>query len=157
MVFKRRLDAGPDAVWRLLTDPGAGFWPPGRLAIDPRVGGRIAIDFGDCDDGDGDAARWQEGRIVRFDAPRVFSYGSGGSETRWELKPLSPSRCLLLFEPPELPFLPIVTGWHATLDSLDRVAGGGERFDDEAFSAREGELAPHYRNMPGVLLTPDTV
>ena len=156
MVYRRRLDAPPERIWRLLVDPAAGFWHPERFEIDPRVGGRIAIDFGPCDDGS-EPPVWSEARISRFDPPRVFSYGGARNETRWELSDRPPSKCLLVFEPPEPPLLTIVTGWHATLDSLERVAAGGERFDDDAFAARERELAPHYRHLPGVILTPDTV
>ena len=69
MVFERCCEASPERVWRAITDPNGGFWRLGGMCIDPRVGGEVAIDFGDCDGEDG----WAIAQITAYEPPCQFA------------------------------------------------------------------------------------
>ena len=148
MVFQRRYAASPERVWRAITDPNGGFWPPGGMRIDPRPGGEVAIDFGDCDGEDG----WAIAEITAYERPRHFAYRANpdAPQTRWSLQPAG-AGTLLTFRPAEPPLLVIVTGWHATLDNLARALAGQPLLSDAEFAAREAEVAGRYRSLPGVV------
>ena len=162
MVFQRRYAASPERVWRAITNPTGGFWGPGRLRIDPRVGGELAIDFGDCDGGSG----WAVAQITAYEPQRFFAYRAlpGAPQTSWALQPvraqpaglrpvgMSPAgdQTLLTFRPAEQPLLVIATGWHATLDNLARALAGQPLLSDAEFAALEAQVAPHYRSLPGI-------
>ena len=148
MVFLRRYAASPERVWRTVTDPNGGFWRPGRMRIDPRVGGEVAIDFGDCDGEDG----WAIAQVTTYEPQRLFAYRAapGAPQTQWSLQPAG-DHTLLTFRPAEQPLLVIVTGWHATLDNLARALAGQPLLSDAEFAAREAEVAGRYRSLPGVI------
>lgn len=118
------------------------------MHIDPRVGGEVAIDFGNCDGEDG----WAVAQVTAFEPPCQFAYRAslGVPETRWSLQPHG-DHTLLTFRPAEQPLLVIVTGWHATLDNLARALSGRPRLSDAEFAAREAEVAGRYRSLPGVV------
>lgn len=148
MVFQRRYEVSPERVWQAITDPNGGFWRPDRMHIDPRVGGEVAIDFGDCDGEDG----WAVAQITAYEPPRLFAYRAtpDTSEARWSLQP-DGHHTLLTFRPAEPPLLVIVTGWHATLDNLARALNGQPRLSDAEFAAREADVAGRYRSLPGLV------
>ena len=147
MVFQRRYEVSPERVWNAIIDPNGGFWPSGGMRIDPRVGGEVAIDFGNCDGEDG----WAIAHITAYEPPRLFAYRAtpDAPETRWSLQP-DGRHTLLTFRPAEPPLLVIMTGWHATLDNLARALSGQPRLTDAEFAAREAEVAGCYRDLPGI-------
>lgn len=146
MVFQRRYEVSPERVWQAITDPNGGFWRPDRMHIDPRVGGEVAIDFGDCDGEDG----WAVAQITAYEPPRLFAYRArpDSPETRWSLRP-DGHHTSLTFRPAEPPLLVIVTGWHATLDNLTRALAGQPLLSNAEFAAREEVVAQRYRGMLG--------
>lgn len=148
MVFQRRYGTSPERVWRAITDPNGGFWRPDGMHIDSRVGGEVAIDFGNCDGEDG----WAVAQITAYEPPRLFAYRAtpDAPEARWSLKP-GRDGTLLTFRPAEPPLLVIVTGWHATLDNLARALNGQPRLSDAEFAAREVDVAGRYRSLPGLV------
>ena len=148
MVFQRRYEVSPERVWRAITDPQGGFWRPGGMRIDPRVGGEVAIDFGDCDGENG----WAVARITAHKPHRLLAYRATpeAPQTRWTLEPEG-DRTLLTFRPAEQPLLAIVTGWHATLDNLARALAGQPLLSATEFAAREAEVAGCYRSLPGLM------
>ena len=148
MVFQRRYEVSPERVWRVITDPNGGFWRPDGMRIDPRIGGAVAIDFGNCDGEDG----WAVAQITAYEPPRLFAYRArpDSPETRWSLRP-DGHHTSLTFRPAEPPLLVIVTGWHATLDNLTRALSGQPPLSDAEFAARESEVAGRYRGLPGVV------
>ena len=148
MVFERCYRRSLERVWRAITDPNGGFWRPGGMRIDPRVGGEVAIDFGNCDGEDG----WAVAQITAYEPLRLLAYRAApdAPETRWLLQP-DGYHTLLTFRPAEPPLLVIVTGWHATLDNLARALAGQPLLSDAEFAAREAEVAGRYRGLPGVV------
>ena len=148
MIFQRRYAASPERVWQAITNPNGGFWRPGGMRIDPRLGGEVAIDFGDCDGEDG----WAVAQITAYEPQRLFAYRAapGAPQTQWSLQPQG-QHTLLTFRPAEQPLLVIVTGWHATLDNLARALAGEPLLSDAEFAAREAEVAGCYRSLPGVV------
>ena len=70
--FERHLAHPVERVWRAVTDPAAGFWQPCQMTIDPRVGGAITIDFGECDV----ISEPSSGEISAWDPPRLLEYWS---------------------------------------------------------------------------------
>ena len=148
MVFERRFAASTARVWQAITDPQGGFWRPGGMRIDPRIGGEVAIDFGSCDGEDG----WAVAEITAYEKPCQFAYRASpeAPETRWSLQTVA-SGSLLTFRPAEPPLLVIVTGWHATLDNLARAVSGQLLLSDTEFAALEAEVVPRYRKLLGVI------
>ena len=148
MVFQRRYEVSLERVWNAITDPNGGFWRPGGMRIDPRVGGEVAIDFGNCDGEDG----WAVAEITAYEPQRLFAYRAapGALQTRWSLQPDGDST-LLTFRPGEQPLLVIATGWHATLDNLARALAGRRLLSDAEFAAREAEAAGRYGSLPGII------
>ena len=146
MVFQRRYGTSPERVWRAITDPNGGFWRPDGMHIDSRVGGEVAIDFGNCDGEDG----WAVAQITAYEPPRLFAYRAtpDAPEARWSLQP-DGHHTLLTFRPAEPPLLVIVTGWHATLDNLTRALAGQPLLSNAEFAALEEAVAQRYRGMLG--------
>lgn len=92
LVFRRRLEHPPEAVWRALTEPSElATWYMTRATIDPREGG--SVDFVS-----GPSRLRVTGRILTWDPPRVFEHEwkvaprgelPSGEDAiiRWELHP----------------------------------------------------------------------
>ncbi len=91
LIFRRRLDSPPEAVWKALTDPAElSSWYMTKAAIDGREGG--TIDFVS-----GPSRLHVTGRILTWDPPRVLEHEwkvaprdelPSGEEAmiRWELR-----------------------------------------------------------------------
>lgn len=137
--FERRYDAPPEEVWAALTEPDRLRQWLTQATVDPRLGGRVAFDFGD----DGTC----DGTITVWDPPAVLEYGwsfpsEGDSVVRWELAAdgggtrlrLVHSRLAAAAGPG------YGAGWHAHLDGLaGHLAGTTVDWD-----ARYAELRPDY-------------
>jgi uncharacterized protein YndB with AHSA1/START domain len=127
--FERLYDYGPDELWTALTDPVqlAGWLAPVTV-LEQRIGGRVAVDFGE--------GGVVEGEIVALEPGRVLEYtwrftGEDHSVVRFELVPRGEGTLLVL----EHRLLGreqgagYGAGWHAYLDRLaDRAVDWDRRF-----------------------------
>jgi uncharacterized protein YndB with AHSA1/START domain len=136
--FERVYDARPEELWGALTVPEQLRRWLAPAVLEPRVGGRIVLNFSKDE--------VVTGTILEFDPPRVFEYswheGRDDSVVRFELRPENGATRLVL-EHRELPAGTVVqfgAGWHAHLDMLGAGFGGGE----VDFWARYRELRPAY-------------
>jgi uncharacterized protein YndB with AHSA1/START domain len=147
--FERMLEATPEEVWEALTDPELlGRWLA-TAAVDLRVGGEIALRFGEDGSMEG-------GRILVLDPPRSLEYvwtftGEPDSVVRFELTPAGPGRTLLvldhrLLSPGTAPGYG--AGWHAHLDALEATLTGSETGD---WFARYEALRPEYEEQAAAL------
>jgi uncharacterized protein YndB with AHSA1/START domain len=126
LVFRRRLQHPPEAVWRAITEPKElRRWFMTKATIDARAGGSV-------DGVSGPAQFHWTGRILTWNPPRIFEYEwnvaprtelphGEQSVVRWELTPTDDDGTLLvlthrrLTKPTALGFAP---GTHAFLDRL---------------------------------------
>ncbi|WP_249044751.1 SRPBCC family protein [Crossiella equi] len=131
--FERHLKHSPRKVWRAVTDPAhLKHWFPAEFQAEQRIGAPIRFVFA------GDAAPPGTGRVLEYDAPRVFAFtwqdanSTDVSVLRFELVP-KPDGCLLVFThalggPGDL----LVTtarhaaGWDGCLDVLEGLLAGHE-------------------------------
>lgn len=117
--YVRRLDTTVEDMWHALTDPArlAEWFTP--TTIEPRLGGRVHVDFG----ADGSSV----GEVVAWDPPRLLEYtwnhrGETGSRVRWEIA-ADGDGVLLTLTHTRMPTMSATgygAGWH---DYLDRLAG----------------------------------
>lgn len=155
-----RLLPGPiERVWAYLTESDKrGQWFAAG-ALEPRVGGRIELQFrhatlSEHDDPPPpkyadmrDGAR-MEGRVTEFDPPRVFAYTWGesamaDSHVRFELSPQG-DRVRLCVVHSRLgsreQMLSVSAGWHTHLDILrDRLSGRAPQGFWRVHTRLEGE------------------
>lgn len=60
------VDASPDRVWQLLTDPAElPRWWPDAAELEPRIGGRVVLNFGPGNVS-GEITRWEPPSALRF-------------------------------------------------------------------------------------------
>jgi uncharacterized protein YndB with AHSA1/START domain len=123
VAFERRLCHPVEAVWAALTDPAelAAWLGPG--IVEPREGGRIAIDTGP--EGQPALRRAMSGRILAWDPPRVLEHewtqpGLDLSVVRYELEPEGSGTILRLTHRRSVTpgAFGDRAGWHAYLDRL---------------------------------------
>jgi uncharacterized protein YndB with AHSA1/START domain len=140
--FERVYDYRQEELWAALTDPEQLRGWLGDADVDLRVGGRIVIRFGDSDE------EIASGTIHELDPPRLLEYdwtflGESDSVLRLELEPRGDGTLLTLDHRRLTPSVAVGygAGWHAHLDRLEALAGGGHVDWDERFA----ELLPSYR------------
>ena len=121
--IERRLNAPPDEVWRMLTDPNQlSCWLHAAVEIDPRPGGAIVLSFQNTETA-------VHGEITRYDAPSTLEYtwqraGEAPSLVRFEVAPdLSGAGAQLRvihsrLNPAEAG--EVGAGWHYHLELLSR-------------------------------------
>jgi|SRR5579862_7022819 uncharacterized protein YndB with AHSA1/START domain len=122
-------------LWRALTDATAvSQWMEYPTQLDPRVGGRIVVDFSPDDGIDGIVTAAVENKLLL--------YTWGDTLVKWEVSE-SGSGCALLFshigvEPERAPGL--AAGWHAFLDHL------GPYLEGKRVRDRFSELETAYQS-----------
>lgn len=139
--FERRYDASPAEVWAALTEPDrlARWLAP--ATIDRQVGGRMRVDFGD-DVVTGAVLRLQPEELLELEWRFP---GEEESVVRFELAP-DGDGTLLMLEHRALGAEQATgygAGWHAHLDRLGDLLGGG---DVRSWEERFAELLPRYRD-----------
>jgi len=155
VVLERTLRADAETVWRFLTEPALlGAWLAGGL-LEPRLGGRVALDFRllDCPGREG-ASGTVAGVVTACDPPRrlAYSWDESGearppaqcSEIAFELSPAAGGGTHLRLvhrraSPKEAAGL--AAGWSVHLDLLGARLDGNPPFD---FMAAYGRVAPQY-------------
>lgn len=139
--FERVLSATVDVVWAMLTtEDGLRRWlAPAQ--VDLRLGGSVAIDFGDGGVVGGEIIDLIPGVALEYHWSFV---GEPDSVVRFELEAIDPGTTKLRLHHRMLPVDQAAgygAGWHAYLDCLEAVAIGREPVDwDERFR----ELLPDY-------------
>jgi len=148
LVFERRYPHPQGAVWDAITSPAQlAQWYMAKATIEPRVGGRVEM-------WTGPSQFHVQGRILRWDPPRVFEHEwhvepraelpQGERATiRWELSPVEGGTLLRLTHQSltkgtALGFAP---GTHVLLERLDAQLAGGKMPD---WMQRYGEVASLY-------------
>lgn len=127
--LERRFAHAPEKVWRAVIEPERlSAWYPGTVSLlEPRVGGRMALDYGDG---------WTTTAVVTaIDPPRLFAFTEssldempreGDGHIRIELRP-DGDGCLMIFSqtfddrPNAAGY---ASGWQGCLDALDAALGG---------------------------------
>lgn len=155
VVLERTLKADTETVWRFLTEPALlGAWLAGGT-FEPRLNGRVELDFRllDCPDREG-ASGQVFGVVTSYDPPRrlAYSWDESGqarppgecSEVAFELSPAEDGGTYLRLvhrraSPREA--CGLATGWHLHLELLDARLSGGPAFD---FMAAYRRLEPEY-------------
>jgi SAM-dependent methyltransferase len=159
--FERRLRHSIERVWAAITEPEELRAWLARAEIEPREGGRIALEWENSVTAD-EAARYgiegvdtsgeaptMQGTITRFDPPRLIEYDTDIHGTlRWELRE-DPAGCVLSFIntlPPvdETGRAQALAGWHIHLDLLDEALAGGQTDWANWPIERWAEIRDHY-------------
>jgi uncharacterized protein YndB with AHSA1/START domain len=140
LLFERRLGAGPERVWRAITDRDQLARWLTDVTIEPRLGGDVLIDFGE--------AGSNPGTVLTWEPPRVLEYswiwaGVHDSVLRFDLRPDGDGTHLRMEH--RALALSVAgdhgSGWHAYLDALaDVVEGRSVGSWDE----REEAARPEY-------------
>jgi uncharacterized protein YndB with AHSA1/START domain len=125
--FERRLAHPIERVWTAITDPDElKHWFPANVEGERKSGGELRFTFEDHD------IEATAGRIVEFEAPRLFAYSWGDSMLRFELSP-DGDGCRLIFTHllgGDEPWGDAVSaprhaaGWDGCLRQLDAWLGG---------------------------------
>ena len=133
----RHLDHGAARVWDMLTNPARlpEWLAPGE--IEPRVGGRAALDFID-------SGTLIDSEVTAFEAPSLLEYSwSGPGEprrpVRWQIDVEGPAACRLSLTLTTLAGEDAgrgAAGWEAHLEMLEAALEGVPiRFPFERFKA----------------------
>ena len=123
--FERYLQHSPQRVWTALTDPAElARWIP-EIRLEPKLGGRYALDFSggnsDCEGGPAVI----EGKISEFEPDKILACGS----MRWELR-AEGQGCVLRFtdilnydQPLDKETIEqsVLEGWSEYLDRLENA------------------------------------
>jgi uncharacterized protein YndB with AHSA1/START domain len=147
--FERRYDAAPEAVWDALVEPEQLRGWLAEARVEPRVGGRVELEFGDS------PGERTVGTIRVFDPPRVLEYdwsyeGEPDSVVRFELRPEGEGTTLVLHHRQlSTEAAPgYGAGWHAHLDLLaEQIAGSASADWVERYQA----LRPGYDDQAAAL------
>jgi uncharacterized protein YndB with AHSA1/START domain len=124
--FERRLKKPAPAVWSALVEPGGlKRWLQAEATIDPGPGGRFHLILG------GGASHMQ-GRILRWEPPRVLEYSwpettaGADSVVRFEVFDDPPGSRLVLTHilPRGEELADFASGWHWHLDALEEALEG---------------------------------
>lgn len=142
--FERRLGRPAAAVWSALVEPEAlKRWLQAEATIDPRPGGRFHLVLG------GGSSR-MEGRILRWEPPRVLEYtwpertAGPGSVVRFELfdDPAGSRLVLTHILPDGGDLADFASGWHWHLDALEpALEGEAVAFERPRWAALKGAYA----------------
>lgn len=137
----RRFAHSPETVWRAVIEPQQlSQWYPGKVtALEPRVGGTLALDYGDG---------WVTTAVVTAcEPPRLFAFTEralaempreGDNDIRIELRP-DGDGCLMIFSqtfddrPNAAGY---AAGWQGCFDALETLLGGSPAADGDVSIAR---------------------
>jgi uncharacterized protein YndB with AHSA1/START domain len=126
--FTRRLDHGPEAVWRALTEPEQlAAWFPTTIDGERAAGADLEFRFEQVE------MPPMTGKMLAFEPPSLLELSWGGDRVRFELTPEGDGTRLVFTATMEE--LGKATrdgaGWHQCLDSLERgLADAPARPDD---------------------------
>lgn len=141
--FERRFDATVEELWNAIVDPDQLRGWLAETVLEPRVGGRFEIRFGD-EPGErawGTVRALEPHRVLELD----WEYeGEPPSVVRFELRPEDDGATLVLDHRllADAAAVGYAAGWHAHLDALaDQIA----RRPAAAWDDRFRELLPDYR------------
>ena len=97
------LPATRDRIWALWTTAeGLTAWLGVRAEVEPRVGGRFSIEFGDLAAPSAAVEALKHGSVLSIDAPRMLVLGFAGTALEVELTPRPPSGSRLSVSHPGL-------------------------------------------------------
>jgi uncharacterized protein YndB with AHSA1/START domain len=125
--FERRLAHPPDAVWRMVTDPGElRHWFPCEVELELRLGGAMRFTFS--------PDYVLDGEVLELDAPRRFAFTWGEDRLHFTLDPDGDHTTLtllhVLYAEGEDAGAKTAAGWHVCLDVLERrIAGEDTQVD----------------------------
>ena len=146
--LERRLNATPEEIWPLLTEPEEVALWLAELAIEPRVGGSYDLAFENT-------GTVSTGRITAFEPPTLLEYRWREGEAveslvRFELHPVAGATDLLLTHTllrGDSVLSEYAAGWHHHLELLvARLAGRAADWDWSRFNDL---LAGYGVNTPG--------
>ncbi len=144
LLLERDYPVPIEAVWKALVEPASLEKWLAKVTHDGRVGGSFDIDFGDAKAG---------GRILTYDPPNAlaFEWGEGGepSVVRFDLEPSERGTRLRLTHSHQSAKMAAGTapGWHAHLDVLGVVLGGGEFDLENDYSSLYQGAKPLYAGL----------
>lgn len=148
--ISRDLRAPIERVWKALTesDQISQWWHPG--VIEPREGGRFALDMGaDCEPG----APSLDGIIKVFRPPHIFEYTWNESDketviVRFELLALASetTRVTIISHADKKDLLVVSVGWHEIIDRL-RTFIATDAFAPAANDQQLASLAERYQSL----------
>lgn len=139
LVFTRRLDHPPEAIWQALTDPDElAAWFPAAIEGGWEPGATLTFTFQDPDEAaealEAEEAPVLHGEVITCEPPRRLEYTWDTDTLRFDLEPDGQATVLRL----TVTFEEIgkaardAAGWHACLDLLAaRLVGGPPDFDPE--------------------------
>ncbi len=143
--FERELAHPIETVWHAITTPGElDEWFPTTVSGEVVAGGALRFEHRHAD------LPHMHGKVIDFDPPRLFAFTWGGDHLRFDLEPLGAEQRTLL----RLTVLLDVqdkaardaSGWHVTLDGLERhLAGGSAPASGEATDAWRGLYEEYQR------------
>jgi uncharacterized protein YndB with AHSA1/START domain len=147
LLFERRVAAPPERVWSALTERDELARWLTDITIEPRLGGRVVIDWGE--------AGSNTGTVLAWEPPRVLAYswiwaGVHDSVLRFDLRPDGDGTHLRLEHRALSPSVAgdHGSGWHAYLDALADVVEGRPV---GSWDEREVALRPHYERRAAAL------
>ncbi|MBV8684693.1 MAG: SRPBCC domain-containing protein [Caulobacteraceae bacterium] len=139
--FERLLARPPEAVWNALVTPETmSRWLQARVEIEPRVGGKLKIQFAPADHA-------MVSEVLAFDPPRRLEYtwpeshAGGDSVVRFDLEPHEGGSRLVLTHVfrKDVDLADFASGWHWHLDALDRaLEGQSVTFDRARWQSLKG-------------------
>lgn len=155
--FERRLQHQAERVWAAVSTPTEmEAWLAFKAELDPRVGGRLSLWFGDSRAESPVLA----GTVTVFDPPTCLEAEmDDGSVLRFEIAPTD-AGCTLVFTDTrpagERARNSVLAGWHLRMDLLEPALVGrpadwlaiDSNRDDHGFVADIAEIYMHYRTKP---------
>jgi uncharacterized protein YndB with AHSA1/START domain len=122
--FVRQLQDPPERVWRALTDPAEARQWFTEMTMEPRLGGRIHLDFGDQGSAEGEILAWEPPHVLEHS----WTEAGTTSHVRWELSPEGNGTRLWLLHTGLSPDAPheYGAGWHDFLDRLPYYLAGND-------------------------------
>jgi uncharacterized protein YndB with AHSA1/START domain len=122
LVLVRELKHPPAKVWTALTDPAQlREWAP--FESDANLGATGAI--ARLSTVGSPKPHVTETKVKRADAPRLLEFTWAGGDIRWELEPLGGGTRLTLWTNIDRNWIAMgASGWHISLDVLDRMLAG---------------------------------
>jgi uncharacterized protein YndB with AHSA1/START domain len=124
LVFERRFNHPIDRVWAAISEPGEIEAWLARAEVEPREGGRVALEWLNTDEeGNRYEGAAASGTVTRFDPPRLLEYDTDGhGRLTWELRADGERTDMTFTVVVALPDEQLAdnqSGWHVHLDFLE--------------------------------------